>query len=351
MKYILQEVKKAIDGTEPIGSGMEGKVYRAEFDKDCAWEPGHAVKVRDYVWKGRNVGQAIDNRGEFFRHAMHSAVNAASNGKVKWNGNKSAYLVDILQCYIDGNRSISLMPHERGARMISMRPDANGMFQEFQKYGVCVDLNEDNVLERVCYTGCGGPPDLEFAVLEVVGGLHPEMLKTLGTKDPKTRRDAMEHVARAHLFGVTMDCPTSTQGMIAPFESAFANRWYDMKWPEIMMISEATGHKRVTKDNKEDIFREYLRIMNIDSFGYSSMFEEWCTTGFSAILEARSFFGEQFVPVPFDWEDGTTLENYGIDPETFHEFRMEIDRQRPYVDSVNELSRIEMEKTKPERGD
>jgi hypothetical protein len=52
------------------------------------------------------------------------------------------------------------------------------------------------------------------------------------------------------------------------------------------------------------------------------------------LARVRTIFGDQFVPVPFDWNEGKNLENYGIDPGIFHRFRLNVDGLKPEIDEL-----------------
>lgn len=339
--YSLKTLKKKIKGKEPFGSGFEGDVYHLD--------DGLVVKFRK--WRGAGDNQFGDNLAEFQRQAVHDTVNTLANGRIKWTfiddrpgyglgvtkeRNLTSKLIDILACFVDGKQSASIMPYVHGG-ILDCDVEIKGMFDAYKRYGVAGDLKGTNVLyQRLSDFWI---ESVDYLLLETWGVLHPDIFKSIEKIEPKNKTDVLTHLARAYLYGATVVYPTPHEEMAGMGFMVYR----PINWHDVALVSKANEHNEITYTNLEECLgtaRKKLseeEVNQMSRCGLSSY--EWGVMGIPALMEARKLFGPQFIPIPFDWDGGSNLDIYGINPTLYNEFKQAVDRVRPEVQPTIDLAK------------
>ncbi len=336
-KYTLESLKRTVEGMEPFGSGMEGKVYRLEEEL--------VVKFRQC--RGAGYNQREDNLAEFQRQAVHGAINALADDCVSWNIRIQQFdewndvritsrLVDILASFVDGRKSASILPYVYG-KTLGYDEGVTGLFNAYKKLGVAVDNHGENIIPTLGH-------EVQYVLLETWGVLHPDIFKSIERIAPKRKDEVFEHLARAHLFGATYGYPTPHSEM-----AGMAVIMYQpINWHDVALVSKANDYKEITYKNLEaslETAREKLsekEKRQLSQCGLSTY--EWEVMGIEAIKEARSLFGPKFIPVKFDWDAGSNMDLYGISPTLFQEFRHAVAKVSSEVQPTIDYAKALMKK-------
>ncbi len=289
MEYTLEEVINEIERKKPFNEGKEGKIY--ELDSSLV------AKLSEGIY---NRGIIMDSLKERKREAIHNAVNnALDNSK-----NQEKYeirLVPILKSFIYGQKSISVMPKIRGSKN---RLLTDNLIDKIERTMNCFGVSLDNYPDDIFYCRSG-----EIIVLETDGFLSPEILKSIESVELTARDKILENVAVTHLLGATSIYPT-----LGYDEKASYFNW--------------------------EIFEELYPTLSKIDFDLSKTFDvgvnfvgvsTYCFEGRKMLRKARDHFGPQFIPNKFDWNNGNNLENYGINQEIFHQFRLQVDTSKPEI--------------------
>lgn len=320
--YTLENVKVDIQGKQHFNHGGEGEVYRLS--------DGSVAKIRHRVGGGYN--QVKDNLAEVKRYNIHSAVNSAiRHVPLKFrtqNGlDRTARLVDVKAAFVDTNDSVSVMEYVNGRSLdsISYVP---GVYEAFQHYGIELDDHGENILTM--FFDFGATPD--YIVLETLGSISPEILKMLEKISEHERLKILEHIARVELLGATSNYPTVHREMTIEGDFGF---YQPCTWRDVEIIFR---HIRKTGERRLDRILQSLSEDDLQHLSGGGKDEYAFEFGLRALYQARDVFGGQFNPEQFDWKEGKTLQNYGIDPHIFHQFRLQTDRLKPEVDELKRLA-------------
>jgi len=325
-QYSLADLKKAVKGKEPFGRGMEGRVYHLDDDL--------VIKLRN--GRGAGYNQFQDNLAEHQRQAIHDTINTLANNKITWDIFNSfsrrketltSRLIDILRPFVDGQKSASIMAYYPN-RTLNYDAKVKGIFDAYKKHGVTGDFHGDNVMfgSRI--------DEVDYLVLETCGDLHPDIFKSIERIKPENKDKVLEHLAKAHLFGGTSSYPTPNEEMAGMSFGVYC----PIDWHDIALVSKANRHKPITYQNLKEslsIARKKLspqEIKEVSKCGLSCY--EWEVMGIPGLVEAKGLFGEQFIPMKFDWDEGSNLEVYGINPTLFNEFRLTVDKIKPEIEPI-----------------
>lgn len=338
MGFTLDKIMKLIKGKKPFGSGKEGEVYKLT--------DGLVVKVRNR--DASSVYQPENNLSEFERAAIHSAVNLLEK-KIpiinECNENKPrARLLDVKAAFVHGKKSISVSEYVAGIDGSHRWFDSEELFNAFRLYGAVLDNYVGHNTKITTYNNKKNIRAYDVIVLETIGLMCPEILKTLEKVEKEDRKPVLEHVARAHLLDATSLYPTPEEMMVVPyimFPLGCTWRDLDILYPYMDKIDKARKKKGGDGIWLPDIVprREYEKLSTVGRGCEGIDYARW------AIGFARETFGEQFIPQRFDWEEGKTLENYSIDSGIFHEFRLYVDKLKPEIAEIKRHAEIESKMT------
>ena len=277
----------------PDQVGSEGAVYLISLDT--------VTKERFGALQGNVL--RLDNLAELKRSLVHTFVETVAGGAVTWTQkdgtvsgnlliNCSARLIEINQAGISGWTSWSVMPRVYGRAIRDAAREDLKVYENFQRYGVEVDIRGDNLFEL----SDSGLTHKKIAVLEALIGIHPESLKALGDVSGAQRVNGMRTLAWLDLLGETHMTPTLPRHA--------AQHQLDAFWLE---RCRAHAHGQ-----REQPFNETM------------------------IEQARLHFGKQFVPQMFDWRGGENCQTFGISRALFAEFSAVRNKES---DAVREVER------------
>jgi|GEM_PF-3908640 hypothetical protein len=300
MAYTLEQVKAGIKHQTPFNQGTEGGVYRLGINL--------VVKVR----KGVNHGGFIekDPLAETKREITHRAINLIMDELPFMPSDWKVRPITIYQSFVDGEQSISIMPCAAGTQLSKLwlfdsHHKVPNLEPGILEYGIVPD-HRDNILCDFSIR--------QITILELIGGIFPEILRKIEKLNPMKRDEVLKDIARIYLLGGVCSYPTIQVHNL----SGFADERF----------SWVLGRRVFELD----------QTLNRDTSLYDQGHElDWRNdVGMTKeeLARVRTIFGDQFVPVPFDWNEGKNLENYGIDPGIFHRFRLNVDGLKPEIDEL-----------------
>jgi hypothetical protein len=277
-KYSLEMLKEMLEGISTLRElPSSGRVFLPD---------GRVLSIGNLSDLSLSLDEKLDinirtghNLTEFRRSAVHDSMNSLIDG----------YLELRSQCGFVGHgkqKNARLLFQEvlscfaMGDMSISISPKLQGEIREFK-----VDTSKAPYELYLMYLGCSSnspriifdsykDSDLTqgvYVVLKGVDIIHPDIFKQLEQMWGTNTSDVLENTAKAHLFGATSRHAT---------------------------------------------------------FGDVSTYEKYTYEA------AQRRFGKQFTPEPFDWDEGSNIDVYGIDPELYSCFREAVERVRPEVQPI-----------------
>lgn len=288
----------------PDQVGSEGAVYLLNLDT--------VAKERFGALQGNVL--RLDNLAELKRSLVHSFVGSVATGGVTWTQkdgtvsgnlmvNCTAHLIEINQVGVSGWASWSVMPRVYGRAIRDAAREDLKVYENFQRYGVEVDIRGDNLFEL----SDSGLQDKKIAVLEALMGVHPESLKALGNVSGSAREAGMRTLAWLDLLGETHMTPTLPRHAVKHQLDGF---WLDR--------CRAHAYGKGEQPHNQ-----------------------------LAIDQARDYFGKQFKPQMFDWRTGENCHNFGISQALFTEFSGIRNEEVTRVREVERLAQTARANTRP----
>lgn len=330
-------------------SGEEGTVF--------FFPEGKAVKFCKGVQTlyGEMLCILVDNLTEIKRKYKHDMHNALTDVQPITMDGSTVRFVDVQEAYIHGKESISVMEFVI-AKLFPQTPGptVEDIRDKLRVTGVVLDAKDDNVI--VSRTG-------DIVVLEMRGGVSPDILKAVAEIDAGEQRDRiLECLANVHLLDETMSYPHISSRIVreAPERNGLMSltfipallQWSDIQrmWP----LFEQKGW--LDGDAPED--GEFQRWLQTDMLVTGKRFSEGAydvdthlkNSLWRAVLhfarELRERFGQNFSAELFDWsDDSTTVETYGVDEGVFHRFRQFVSQNKEEVDEIRKRAALEKEPT------